>query len=208
MKNRTSLWLEFLVLFVTLPLLVCLPIGLWIKVGLIAIGFGFVIKTLRVQQYKFRHIGNNGIPSGMKIRMFIILGLLIPASIVFVNANDPQVLFQVVRNKPLVWVLIFFVYGFLSVIPQEIIYRSFFFSRYESLFENNTVLILVNAFVFSLCHLFFLNTLVMVITFVGGIIFAYTYSKTKSLLLVSLEHTLYGYWIFTVGMGDMLGFPS
>ena len=48
----------------------------------------------------------------------------------------------------------------------------------------------------------------MVLTFLGGLIFAITYYKTKSTLLVSIEHAIYGCWLFTVGMGDMLGFPS
>jgi membrane protease YdiL (CAAX protease family) len=49
---------------------------------------------------------------------------------------------------------------------------------------------------------------VLAFTFIGGILFAYTYQKTKSTLLVSIEHAIYGCWLFTVGMGTMLGFPS
>jgi len=48
----------------------------------------------------------------------------------------------------------------------------------------------------------------MILTFVGGILFALTFQKTKSTLLVSIEHAIYGCWLFTVGMGEMLGFPS
>jgi membrane protease YdiL (CAAX protease family) len=62
--------------------------------------------------------------------------------------------------------------------------------------------------VFSLGHIFFKNALVMVLTFLGGILFALTFNKTKSTLLVSIEHAIYGSWLFTVGMGSMLGFPS
>ena len=42
---------------------------------------------------------------------------------------------------------------------------------------------------------------------IGGLLFAFTYSKTKSTLFVLIEHTLYGCWLYTVGMGEMLGFP-
>jgi membrane protease YdiL (CAAX protease family) len=59
-----------------------------------------------------------------------------------------------------------------------------------------------------LAHLFFKNTLVIVLTFLGGILFAITYHKTNSTLLVSIEHAIYGCWLFTVGMGSMLGFPT
>lgn len=48
----------------------------------------------------------------------------------------------------------------------------------------------------------------MVLTFVGGLLFAFTFQKTKSTLLVTVEHAIYGSWLFTVGMGNMLGFPS
>jgi membrane protease YdiL (CAAX protease family) len=103
-------------------------------------------------------------------------------------------------------ILIF--YTFFSVYPQELIYRTFFFQRYQSLLKNESLFILINAVVFSLAHIFFKNTLVLFSTFIGGIIFAYTYKKTKSTLLVSIEHAIYGCWLFTVGMGNMLGFPS
>ena len=67
---------------------------------------------------------------------------------------------------------------------------------------------MVNAALFSLAHIFFKNTLVMILTFIGGILFALTFKKTKSTLLVSIEHAIYGSWLFTVGMGEMLGFPN
>ena len=35
----------------------------------------------------------------------------------------------------------------------------------------------------------------------GGYIFASTYKKTKSLLIVSIEHALYGNTIFFLGLG-------
>ena len=61
---------------------------------------------------------------------------------------------------------------------------------------------------FSLAHLFFKNTLVLLLTFIGGVLFAITFKKTKSTVLVSIEHSFYGCWLFTIGMGNMLGFPS
>ena len=121
---------------------------------------------------------------------------------------DKSNLFIVVKTKPSLWIMILFIYSFFSVYPQELIYRTFFFQRYESLFRSNLVFILLNAVVFSLAHIFFKNTLVMFLTFIGGILFALTFKKTKSTLLVSIEHAIYGCWLFTVGMGAMLGFPS
>jgi uncharacterized protein len=40
-----------------------------------------------------------------------------------------------------------------------------------------------------------------VLTFFGGILFAWRYVETGSLLTSSVEHALYGCWLFTVGLG-------
>ena len=52
-----------------------------------------------------------------------------------------------------------------SVYPQELIYRTFYFHRYSSLFRNKTLFIFLNAILFSLAHLFFRNALVLILTF-------------------------------------------
>ena len=94
------------------------------------------------------------------------------------------------------------------MLPQEIIYRTFFFERYASLVDNKWLFIFINAILFSLAHLFLKSPLVQIITFIGGLLFAFTYLKTRSTILVSIEHALYGCWLFTVGMGEMLAFPG
>ena len=129
-------------------------------------------------------------------------------TIIFMWFTDKESLFVVLLSKPQMWIMILFIYSFFSVYPQELIYRTFFFQRYKNLFSNEKLFIFVNAVVFCLAHLFFKNTLVIILTFLGGILFAITFNKTKSTLLVSIEHAIYGCWLFTVGMGSMLGFPS
>nr|WP_284041157.1 CPBP family intramembrane glutamic endopeptidase [Jejuia spongiicola] len=101
-----------------------------------------------------------------------------------------------------------FFYSFFSVYPQELIYRTFYFKRYHDIFKNKYLFIFINAIVFSLGHIFFKNSLVLALTFLGGLLFAFTFYKTKSTLMVSIEHAIYGCWLFTVGMGSMLGFPA
>lgn len=208
MKYNFKLLFELIILFVALPLVFCLSINIWIKVGLGVLGFGFVVNVLKKDGFNIQKQDKKNFPSFLKKQIALVLLLLVPTTVFFVYNYNTEHLFSIVRNKPLVWIGIFFVYSLLSVLPQEFIYRSFFFERYQSLFSNNVILVLINALVFSLGHLFFQNTLVMIITFLGGLIFAYTYLKTKSLRLVFIEHTIYGYWLFTVGMGDMLGFPG
>lgn len=36
----------------------------------------------------------------------------------------------------------------------------------------------------------------------AGVLFAWTYERTRSTLAVSVEHALFGCWMFTVGLGS------
>ncbi|MBO6880193.1 CPBP family intramembrane glutamic endopeptidase [Winogradskyella sp.] len=200
--------IEFFVIFVLVPTSFALEFNIWIKMAIGCLGFVYVVYVLlKVENNKFKirqHINWKQFWMRTAIKLFSISML----TAIYMYIFDVENLFVVIKNKPMFWALILFIYTIFSVYPQELIYRTFFFQRYESLFRNDALFILVNAALFSLAHLFFKNTLVMVLTFIGGILFALTFKKTKSTLLVSIEHAIYGCWLFTVGMGEMLGFPS
>jgi membrane protease YdiL (CAAX protease family) len=113
----------------------------------------------------------------------------------------PQLLFGFVRTQPIFWLLIMFLYPLLSVVPQEIIFRSFFFTRYRHLFVRPMAIIAASGFAFGYAHILFHNWLAPILCLIGGVIFAQTYATHRSLKLVALEHALYGDFLFTVGLG-------
>jgi len=199
--------LEFFIIFILIPTSFTLNYSFWVKLGVGFFGFIYVIYVLlKIENQKFE------ISKYLDWKFFwksTIIKLVLIAIITtgFVWITDSASLFSVMLNKPIKWLVLLFVYSFFSVYPQELIYRTFFFKRYAGLFKNEGLLIFVNAIFFSLAHLFFGSVLVLVLTFLGGLLFAYTYKKTQSTLLVSIEHAIYGCWLFTVGMGEMLGFP-
>ncbi|WP_420572997.1 CPBP family intramembrane glutamic endopeptidase [Kordia sp.] len=199
---------EFFLLFIALPVSLVLTYPIYIKIASILIGFIYVILILlKVEKQQFK------INKSLDWKMFwrrtlVLLCTIALLTMIYVYFTDASKLFIVARTKPLLWIIILFVYSLFSVYPQEVIYRTFFFVRYESLFKNKNLLIFINAIVFCLAHFFFKNILVLILTFLGGILFAFTFQKTRSTLLVSIEHAIYGSWLFTVGMGEMLGFPS
>ncbi len=208
MKNRKYIATELFLLFVLLPVSLTLSYPFWIKGLLVFISFLYVlVLMLRVERVSFKIEKHLPWKSFWKRILFQFIGVAIITTI-YVLFMDANKLFCVPLNKPKVWVIILLVYTFLSVWPQEIIYRTFFYARYERLFQNRKLLIFINAIIFSLAHLFFRNTLVIILTFIGGLLFGITYLKTKSTLLVSIEHAIYGNWLFTVGMGQMLAFPG
>ena len=208
MKTVTYKLAEFFIIFFLLPVSFALSYPIWIKFVIGIIGFLYVIVVLlRVEKNKFKVNPNLKWNSFWRSTLIKLLGIAMLTTL-FMWITDKHNLFIVIREKPLLWLIILFVYSFFSVYPQELLYRTFYFQRYQELFKSEALFIFVNAIVFSLAHLFFKNTLVLVMTFLGGLLFAITFRKTKSTLLVSIEHAIYGCWLFTVGMGNMLGFPS
>lgn len=95
-------------------------------------------------------------------------------------------------------------YPWLSVYPQNVIYRAFFCQRYRPILGGGWGLILVNAAMFSFGHVMFNNWVVLLLTFIGGLIFTRTYLKHRSLLLATIEHAMYGIFCFFLGIGVFL----
>ncbi|RED49543.1 CPBP family glutamic-type intramembrane protease [Seonamhaeicola aphaedonensis] len=209
MKTIVYKGIEFFLVFVLAPVsftISYLPIMIKMIIGLL--GFFYVVFILiKVEKLKFQIFSNLRWKRFWKttlIKFVVIVGV----TTVFVWITNKELLFNVLVNKPKMWVGIVFIYSLLSVYPQELVYRTFFFQRYQCLIKNDKFFLFLNAIMFSLGHLFFKNTLVIVLTFLGGVLFASTFYRTNSTLLVSIEHAIYGCWLFTVGMGNMLGFPS
>ncbi|PPR26068.1 MAG: hypothetical protein CFH34_01146 [Alphaproteobacteria bacterium MarineAlpha9_Bin4] len=113
----------------------------------------------------------------------------------------PNKLFLIQKNKVDLLNKIFILYPFLSALPQEFIFCTFFFIRYKSLFKNEKNLVLTSAIIFCFAHIFSINWVAPLLSIFGGFIFASTYKKTRSLILVSLEHALYGNSLFAIGLG-------
>ena len=205
-KNFRSSLLFFL--FILLPVSFLFAYPTVIKVGLALTGFIYIlIHLIRSESLQFRFPDKNYWKPFWK-ETILKLSIISIVTSLYVFWIIPGQLFSVLIEKPRLWVIILFIYSFFSVWPQEIIYRTFFYDRYQSLIKNKYLFIFINAILFSLAHIFLKSFLVQLLTFIGGVLFAITYQKTKSTTLVSIEHAIYGNWIFTVGMGEMLAFPG
>ena len=99
------------------------------------------------------------------------------------------------------WIVIMILYPVFSAFPQELIFRVFFFERYSVILKNKNLLIFINAFVFAIMHCIYLNFIIVILAFCGGIIFASNYYYNKSEFLVTLEHALIGNFMFSIGLG-------
>lgn len=114
---------------------------------------------------------------------------------------EPRHLFDLPRHSPWRWLLVMLLYPTLSVVPQELVFRTFFFHRYGRLFESPWVTTVASAIAFAWAHIVLMNELAVLLTLIGGWLFARTYLRTRSLLATAVEHAAYGCLLFTVGLG-------
>lgn len=199
---------ELLIIFIIIPISFLFEYSTIIKLLIAVCGLLYIVYCLLKFDKKYFKIDKNLNWKKFWKTTFIKFLIIATITTLFVWFTKQENLFSILLEKPKLWIFILFFYSVFSVYPQELIYRTFFFQRYQILFKNKLTFIFINASLFSLAHILFKSSLVLLLTFIGGILFAYTYKESKSTLLVSIEHAIYGSWLFTVGMGNMLGFPS
>jgi len=200
--SNTHLILEIIAIFIVTPTLIyflmpipVLPI-LWVATY-------FIYRMLRDDSHFDKNLFWNQaeVKKNLKtiLLYFTFISILISLSIYLFM---PEQLFSLLKKNPILWLLIIIFYPLLSVYPQELLYRVFFFHRYDKIFKTQQALIWSSTFLFAYMHIIFHNFIAVLLTLGGGFIFASLYAKTKSIATVSLAHTLYGNLIFTIGLGE------
>lgn len=107
-------------------------------------------------------------------------------------------------GKPLLnwWKNLKFLLLFIPLsILQEIVFRGILMNMLRRVFSNPVFVIIINASLFALMHVIYLNSgFVLPVTFVAGIGFAWMYYKYQNLVLISASHTILNF------VGMILGF--
>ncbi|TYP93781.1 CAAX protease self-immunity [Fodinibius salinus] len=205
MKPKKKFWplfLEALILFMGIPMLFywdLIPLPKILVLILAAaycgfqlwrdpdFGFGMLVKT------KPKSISKS----------FLIRFPLVAITLVAITAvAQPDQFLAFPSNRPFVWMVVMLLYPLLSALPQEFIFRSFFFHRYAHLIKVKYGTILASAAAFSFLHIIYDNWWAVALSFIGGLLFGLTYKRTKSLYWVTVEHAIYGCLVFTLGMGN------
>ena len=143
-----------------------------------------------------------GAVAGQLRHILLLWAPSVGVMIACVLALRPESLFGMPRNSPEIWAIIMVLYPVLSVFPQGVLYRNFFFHRYErALPGGRWTLILTAALAFGWMHIVFLNWVAPVLCFLAGVKFSYTYERSRSGAAAWFEHSIYGCAMFTVGLG-------
>lgn len=198
MKNAFLL-LELVTLFILPPLLIILEVlPKQIVMPLIWLGalYGYAMIRSKASPKLLFHFERTELY--IILKRFALFGTLL---LLFVVIAFPQMLFSFMLEKPYFWLLVMILYPLLSAFLQEILFRAFFVHRYSTFFQSEQTLIIVNALLFAYVHALFGNYLAVGLSFLGGVLFMQTFLKTRSVLMSSIEHALYGNLIFTIGIG-------
>lgn len=204
--DRPSFWLAFecAALFIILPVLLYFHASRWsVHLSLWAITLYALIFLRRAKPFSWRKLWHGrGWPAPQRRIALLWFAAATLAILVLTVCLVPHRLFAFPAQRPFIWLLVMILYPVLSVVPQELVFRSFFFRRYASLFGDGYVMVLASAFVFGFVHIVFNNAVSPILSAIGGAIFAFGYTQHRSLKWVALEHAAYGCMVFTVGLGQ------
>ncbi len=129
---------------------------------------------------------------------FAMLTLAVGLAVSLMTGGDP-LRFAMERPGFLLLILIF--YPILSALPQELMFRALWFRRYAGVLPGGWAGIILNAAVFSLAHLMYWSGIVAVMTFAGGLAFAWAYQRRGSFAMAVVMHAIAGQIVFALGLG-------
>lgn len=203
--SKTLLATEFFCVFFVLPILFTISIqGTHPFPFIVAGGLFAAWYLLRDKSFSRASFGNL---VGMKKHGKRIAITFFPIALIALAALallKPEYLFDYPRHKTTIWLWLMIFYPLLAVYPQELFYRAFLFRRYRALFPGERSMIYVSALSFGFAHIIYGNILAVLLTIIGGYIFALTYHRSRSILVASLEHALYGCLLYTIGLGQFI----
>lgn len=198
---KISRYLELIFIFVFLPLLMKFNLIPLPRLISLLIVFTFVLMiSIRFNYLEKKWYKLPVLEKRYNLKMVAIyLGtfFFLTAYIYFILGEKPFVL---VRERPILMLIISIFYPLISAFPQELIYRSFYFERYKSILPPKALL-LSNMFAFSFLHIIYNNYPALILTLISGFVFTLGYEKRRSLLLVTIEHSILGLIVFLTGMG-------
>ncbi len=200
-------WLELLGLFILLPVIFLVGLqqfGPYLLVVLavvsgVCVWLLFTGQTFRRVRLWHWQAGKPHLQASLKL--FVPWALATGAVVYWWL---PELFLQWPTEQTSLWLLTLLLYPLVSVIPQEIIYRTFFFHRYKSILPSHTQRLGVSTLLFGFAHAIYGNWLAVVLSGVGGAIFGVRYLQSRSTAVVVIEHSLWGCFLFTIGLGSYL----
>lgn len=208
-SRRVGRWVELIGLFFLAPGALAWAIhagvlsarglvfpAIW-GLGLVALALLLLDKTF-CRRELWNWAGVRAVWPGVVVR-FLLSALALTVLLALLR---PELMLRLPRERPEIWVMVMLGYPIVSVYAQEIAFRTLYFHRYAPLFRSTRLMLAVNAVLFGWAHVIMLNGYAVGFSIAGGLLFAWTYHRSRSTAAVCLEHALYGCFVFTIGWGS------
>lgn len=196
------LWIEFICLYIVSPLALAVvlpPIALF--PGLVALTVVGLVLLGATPGFRWRDL----LKGARRIGWGLVLTFTAATAVVgyvLMLATEPRALLTLPREMPRLMAVIVLLYPFLSALPQEVIFRPLFFRRYGPLLPARPrTQVVLNAAIFAGAHLMYWSLVVAVMTFAGGLVFAWSYRMRGNFPEAVVLHSVAGIVLFALGLG-------
>lgn len=203
MKKKIFLWMEFVLLFFGIPLLIYLDKDFIHPSMLILPVLIFIFLVLRrTTDFTWKELLRWEVSKAVVAKNILILVSCTLLTLAYVFFFERDNLFNLPRANPWIYLAMCLFYPAISAFGQEIIYRTFLSRRYTRILPLGWHFVVASGIAFSFLHIVYYDPVSLILTFIGGLYFARVYQLTRSVLFTSVMHGLFGIMIFGVGMGQ------
>ena len=131
LKTKNFLFLEFIALFVLFPLVLFIVVPTPILPFLWLVSIWCLYILLNDEKFnKKNFLRHEVLSSNMKILLLQFFGVSL-FIVIFMLYFLSDLFFSLIKESPILWATVIVLYPLLSVYPQELVYRAFFFHRYK-----------------------------------------------------------------------------
>ena len=202
-RNKFYLVTEFILLFYGVPLSL-LWFGDILHPSTVLLPFLLLIFFLLRFRTGF-HFGELLYWQISKTMLWKNLVILIATAVIiigFVWIYSPEELFNLPKANVGLWLGLCAFYPPVSGFAQEVIFRTFIYRRYKSIFRHSHNYKLASAASFSFAHILYYHPISMIFSFALGIYLADQYLRTGSVLFTAVLHGILGIMAFSFGLGE------
>lgn len=193
--EKELVWIQILYLYVVPTLLIYFGVipgnfRIILLLGISLLMYGIIKRSNWT--YKDMGISIDFMKDIFPYAIFTVISVI---SLIFIS--------QIVTVKPMYewwedarFLLLFIPISFL----QEIIFRGILMHLLKKAFSSPVFIIVLNASVFMLIHIIYINTsIILPLTFIAGLGFAWIYYKYPNLILVSISHAILNFTAMILG---------
>lgn len=151
---------------------------------------------LLIKKVKIKELGISRVNALASLKDIMPITLIMLALTVVLVASG-----KVTRIPNEEWTFFIF-YIFISSPAQEFLFRSSLFQLLSEVDMNDWTKTIFSSAIYSFIHVIYLDLLTVLVTFVIGIFWFRSYSKTKNLFGVSVSHAVLGVLTIATGVID------